>query len=41
MAVPDIARKLVVPTGKNKGRRPSVASVYRVLADGGVTSGEG
>ncbi|WP_449291497.1 recombinase family protein [Nonomuraea marmarensis] len=33
VAVPDIARKLVIPTGKNKGRRPSVASVYRILAD--------
>ncbi|GAA4232457.1 DNA invertase Pin-like site-specific DNA recombinase [Streptosporangium album] len=35
VAVPDIARKLVIPTGKNKGRHPSVASVYRVLADAG------
>ena len=34
VAVPDIARKLVIPAGKNKGRHPSVASVYRVLADG-------
>ncbi|MEU6721963.1 hypothetical protein ABZ897_61910 [Nonomuraea sp. NPDC046802] len=34
VAVPDIARKLVIPTGKNKGEHPSVASVYRVLADG-------
>ncbi|MFI9842800.1 hypothetical protein ACIHFD_37610 [Nonomuraea sp. NPDC051941] len=34
VAVPEIARKLVIPTGKNKGRHPSVASVYRVLADG-------
>ncbi|MGR6924218.1 recombinase family protein [[Actinomadura] parvosata] len=33
VAVPDIARKLVIPAGKNKGRHPSVASVYRVLAD--------
>ncbi|MGR6918821.1 zinc finger domain-containing protein [[Actinomadura] parvosata] len=32
VAVPDIARKLVIPTGKNKGRNPSLASVYRVLA---------
>ncbi|SEU36343.1 Resolvase, N terminal domain [Nonomuraea wenchangensis] len=29
VAVPDIARKLVIPAGKNKGRHPSVASVYR------------
>lgn len=34
VAVPDIAGKLVIPTGKNKGRHPSVASVYRILADG-------
>lgn len=34
VAVPDIARKLVIPSGKNKGEHPSVASVYRVLADG-------
>ncbi|MER5321243.1 recombinase family protein [Streptosporangium roseum] len=31
--VPDIARKLIIPTGKNKGHNPSVASVYRILAD--------
>ncbi|MEV1170954.1 recombinase family protein [Nonomuraea sp. NPDC049784] len=35
VAVPEIARKLVIPTGKNMGRHPSVASVYRVLADDG------
>ncbi|WP_200824273.1 hypothetical protein [Nonomuraea solani] len=29
--VPEIAAKLVIPTGKNKGRNPSLASVYRVL----------
>ncbi|MFJ5104178.1 hypothetical protein [Streptomyces sp. NPDC088554] len=33
--VPEIARKLVIPTGKNKGEHPSVASVYRVLAEDG------
>ncbi|MEV0228718.1 hypothetical protein [Nonomuraea sp. NPDC050786] len=33
VGVPDIARKLVIPTGKNKGRHPSVASVYRALAE--------
>ncbi|WP_433382079.1 recombinase family protein [Streptosporangium sp. CA-115845] len=37
MAVPDIARKLVILSGKNKGEHPSVASVYRVLADGANT----
>ncbi|MGA5134397.1 recombinase family protein [Streptomyces olivoreticuli] len=31
--VPQIARKLVIPSGKNKGEHPSVASVYRVLAE--------
>ncbi|MFI6182368.1 hypothetical protein ACIA8R_43050, partial [Nonomuraea sp. NPDC051191] len=31
--VPEIAAKLVIPAGKNKGRHPSLASVYRVLAD--------
>ncbi|SEG93285.1 hypothetical protein SAMN05444920_10882 [Nonomuraea solani] len=29
--MPEIAAKLVIPTGKNKGRNPSLASVYRVL----------
>ncbi|MEU7004954.1 hypothetical protein [Nonomuraea sp. NPDC046570] len=38
VAVPDIAAKLVIPTGKNKGSNPSVASVYRILADTDVTS---
>ncbi|HUR07601.1 MAG TPA: recombinase family protein [Nonomuraea sp.] len=33
VAVPDIAAKLISPTGKNKGSNPSVASVYRILAD--------
>jgi DNA invertase Pin-like site-specific DNA recombinase len=31
--VPEIARKLVIPTGKNTGRHPSLATVYRLLAD--------
>ncbi|MGW0197075.1 hypothetical protein [Nonomuraea sp. NPDC003201] len=31
--VPEIEAKLVIPTGKNTGRHPSLASVYRVLAD--------
>ncbi|MBB5782013.1 hypothetical protein [Nonomuraea jabiensis] len=39
VAVPDIARKLVIPAGKNKGKHPSVASVYRVLADGDAAVG--
>lgn len=36
--VPEIARKLVIKTGKNGGRHPSVASVYRALADTATTS---
>ncbi|MFE1391105.1 hypothetical protein ACFW5M_33835 [Streptomyces albogriseolus] len=31
--VPEIARKLTIKTGKNAGQHPSVASVYRALAD--------
>ncbi|MDX3540321.1 recombinase family protein [Streptomyces sp. MB09-01] len=31
--VPQIAQKLVITSGKNKGQRPSVATVYRMLAD--------
>jgi DNA invertase Pin-like site-specific DNA recombinase len=31
--MPDIAKKLVIKTGKNAGRHPSVASLYRALAD--------
>jgi DNA invertase Pin-like site-specific DNA recombinase len=33
MPVPDIARELVITTGKNAGGHPSVASVYRALAE--------
>ncbi|WP_200262021.1 recombinase family protein [Streptomyces sp. HSG2] len=33
VSVPEIAAKLFIPTGKNKGQNPSVASVYRVLAE--------
>ncbi|MGV4985760.1 hypothetical protein ACVB8X_06855 [Streptomyces sp. NRAIS4] len=35
--VPQIARKLVIPSGKNKGEHPLVASVYRVLAEAEAT----
>ena len=28
----DIARKLIIKTGKNAGKHPSVASLYRALA---------
>lgn len=31
--VPQIARKLVITSGKNQGKRPSVATVYRILAE--------
>jgi DNA invertase Pin-like site-specific DNA recombinase len=31
--VPKIAGKLVIKTGKNAGKRPSVASLYRALAE--------
>jgi DNA invertase Pin-like site-specific DNA recombinase len=30
--MPDIARKLIIKTGKNAGKHPSVASLYRALA---------
>jgi DNA invertase Pin-like site-specific DNA recombinase len=33
--VPDIAQKLTIKTGKNAGRHPSVASVYRAIAGAG------
>ena len=33
IAVREIARRLVIPTGKNKGEHPSGASLYRALAD--------
>lgn len=31
--VPEIAAELTITTGKNAGKRPSVASLYRALAD--------
>jgi DNA invertase Pin-like site-specific DNA recombinase len=33
VTVPQIARKLVIPSGKNKGEHPSVGTVYRLLAE--------
>jgi hypothetical protein len=30
--IPDIARKLIIKTGKNAGKHPSVASLYQALA---------
>lgn len=31
--MPEIVKKLTITTGKNTGERPSVASLYRALAD--------
>ena len=31
--VPEIAKKLTIKTGKNAGQHPSVASLYRALAE--------
>lgn len=33
VSVPEIAAKLVIPMGKDKGRHPSPAGVYRVPAE--------
>jgi DNA invertase Pin-like site-specific DNA recombinase len=35
--VPQIAQKLVITSGKNQGKRPSVATVYRILAEDDAT----
>ncbi|GLZ37956.1 hypothetical protein [Actinokineospora sp. NBRC 105648] len=34
--MPDIVKKLTIKTGKNAGQHPSVASLYRPLADNGA-----
>ncbi|WP_157529870.1 hypothetical protein [Microtetraspora niveoalba] len=34
--MPEIVPKLVVPSGKNKGRHPTSAGVYRVPAEVGA-----
>lgn len=39
--VPEIAKKLTIKTGKNAGQHPSVASVYRALADAEETAAPG
>ena len=31
--MPDIAQKLKIQSGKNAGKHPSVASLYRALAE--------
>lgn len=37
--MPEIAKKLTIKTGKNAGAHPSVASLYRALAEAAETSG--
>jgi hypothetical protein len=37
--VPEIAKKVWIISGKNAGHHPSVASVYRVLADTEIPAG--
>jgi DNA invertase Pin-like site-specific DNA recombinase len=37
--MPEIAKKLTIKTGKNTGGHPSVASLYRALAEAAETSG--
>ena len=32
-SVEDIQPNLIIPTGKRKGRNPSMASIYRALAE--------
>ncbi len=39
--VPEITRQVVITTGKNAGRHPSLASVYRALAAEPAATGEG
>jgi DNA invertase Pin-like site-specific DNA recombinase len=39
MSVPEIAASLVIPDGKNAGQHPSLASVYRALADADAGAG--
>jgi len=40
MSVPEIAARLVIPDGKNAGQHPSLASVYRALAEADASAGE-
>jgi hypothetical protein len=39
--VPDIAKKLVIKTRKNAGKSPSVASLYRALAEAEAPADDG
>ena len=41
MSVPEIAATLVIPEGKQAGRHPSLASVYRALTDADTGAGPG
>ncbi len=36
--MPEITKKLTIKTGKNTGRHPSVASLYRALTEAAETS---
>jgi DNA invertase Pin-like site-specific DNA recombinase len=38
LSVPDIVNRLTITAGKNAGRRPSLASVYRALGGGAASS---
>lgn len=38
--VPEIAHRLMIPAGKNAGRHPSLASVYRALSGPGARSAD-
>jgi hypothetical protein len=38
--VPAIAAKLTITTGENAGKHPSVASLYRALADADSRAGQ-
>ncbi|MER7776194.1 hypothetical protein ABTZ21_14515 [Streptomyces sp. NPDC096191] len=38
--VPEIAKKLTIKTGKNAGKSPSVASLYRALAEAEETAAD-
>ncbi len=39
--MPEIALKLTIKSGKNAGKNPSVASLYRALAGAGNSAEEG
>ncbi|MFG2887851.1 hypothetical protein ACGFYV_37220 [Streptomyces sp. NPDC048297] len=39
MLVPETGRQPVITSGKNQGKRPSVATVYRILAEDRTADG--